>query len=225
MIRLGVAQYEPRIAQLDWNLEQLESVLRDATKKDIEVLVLPELANSGYVFQTIEELESSSEEIPSGPFSRRLRDWSKENRLVCSGVAQRSESGFFNSAVVFANGKHHATYDKIHLFSHEPEWFELGNKEPPVVEWNGHRFGVMICFDWAFPETARILALKGAQVILHPSNLVFQHCQNAMVTRSLENRIFSATSNRIGEERGVLFTGVSQITAPNGDLLLIILLI
>ncbi len=220
MIRIGVAQYEPRVTNLDWNLEQLDIILNEATEEKIDVLVLPELANSGYVFQSEEEVADSSEVIPSGSFCSRLCEWSQENRLVCSGIAQRGDSGIFNSAVAFADGNHLATYEKLHLFSQEIDWFIPGTMEPPVFEWRGHRYGVMICFDWAFPEVARILALKGAQVILHPSNLVFQYCQNAMVTRSLENRIFSATSNRIGEERGISFTGVSQITAPNGELLL-----
>jgi len=81
----------------------------------------------------------------------------------------------------------------------------------------------MICFDWIFPEAARVLALKGAEVICHPANLVLPWCQRAMVTRSIENRVFIVTANRIGGEkregRELKFTGGSQITSPVGELL------
>ena len=84
------------------------------------------------------------------------------------------------------------------------------------MEFKNAKFGVMICFDWAFPEIARVLTLKGSQVILHPSNLVLPYCQSAMVTRSLENSVFTATANRSGTERGVEFSGNSQITNTTG---------
>ena len=82
---------------------------------------------------------------------------------------------------------------------------------------------MMICFDWIFPEVSRVLALNGAQIIAHPANLVMPYCQQAMITRCIENRIFAVTANRIGvEKRGedeFRFTGGSQITSYNGDML------
>ena len=83
----------------------------------------------------------------------------------------------------------------------------------------------MICFDWIFPESARILALKGADIIAHPSNLVLPYCQDAMITRSIENGVFTVTTNRIGsEKRGgkkeLKFTGGSQVTGTKGEVLL-----
>jgi predicted amidohydrolase len=82
---------------------------------------------------------------------------------------------------------------------------------------------MMICFDWIYPESARALALKGAQLILHPSNLVMPYCPDAMITRCLENRVFAATANRIGEEErgGVKFSyiGTSEIVSFRGEIL------
>jgi 5-aminopentanamidase len=82
---------------------------------------------------------------------------------------------------------------------------------------------MMVCFDWFFPESARMLALKGAQVICHPSNLVLPYCQTAMVTRCLENRVFAVTCNRTGtEHRGgkvLHYTGASQVVDTGGNLL------
>ncbi len=114
-------------------------------------------------------------------------------------------------------------YRKLHLFSREKELFVPGDAEPPVVETPAGRVGLMICFDWFYPETARILALKRAQIIAHPSNLVLQYCQRAAFCRCLENAVFLVTANRIGREsragRELTFTGASQVVDPRGETL------
>ena len=201
------------------NMRKVESLLGSAKVNGVDVLVLPELANSGYVFNSRDEAIGLSEEVPAGPFSKLLQTFSKQDRLVVSGICEREGTNLYNSAAALGNGKLLATYHKVHLFNREGEWFLPGDKEPPVFEYGGFKFGLMICFDWAFPEMARVLTLKGAQVILHPANLVLPYCQNAMITRSVENRVFTATANRIGRERSMTFSGVSQVTSPRGEVL------
>ena len=208
---------EPQITSVEENIAKVKVLLEEAKENAVDVLVLPELCNSGYVFQSSDEANAFAEEIPQGPMSSELLAWSKEGRMVVAGICEKTGKGLHNSAGVFANGEHVTTYRKIHLFLNEKSWFQSGNDEPPVVEFNGNKFGVMICFDWIFPEIARVLALKGAQVILHPANLVLPYCQDAMITRSIENRVFTATANRIGTERDVGFSGHSQITSPKGQ--------
>jgi predicted amidohydrolase len=73
----------------------------------------------------------------------------------------------------------------------------------------------MICFDWFFPEVLRILALKGAQIVCHPSNLVLPFCQRTLLGVAVQNRVFVITANRVGTEHGVRFTGMSQIVSPD----------
>lgn len=220
MIRIGVGQTQPKIGDKAWNLEQTRRLLQAADEESVDVVVLPELLNSGYVFRSKNETSTLSEDIPTGPFSKLLRESSSKGRLIVSGICQKQGNLTYNSAAAFANGALLTTYQKLHLFDRESEWFASGNKEPPVVEFQGYRFGIMVCFDWAFPEVARILALKSAQVVLHPANLVLPYCQDAMRTRSIENRVFTATANRTGLERGVQFSGRSQVTSPKGDILL-----
>lgn len=220
MIRIGVGQTEPRIGDRAWNMERTRRLLQAADEESVDVVVLPELLNSGYVFHSKSEVVGLSEDIPNGPFSKLLQENSKKGRLIVSGIGQKQGTAVYNSAAAFANGKLLATYQKLHLFDHESDWFVPGNTEPPVMEFHGYRFGIMVCFDWAFPEVARILALKSAQVILHPANLVLPYCQDAMRTRSIENRVFTATANRTGLERGVQFSGMSQVTSPKGEVLL-----
>lgn len=220
MLRLAVAQIEICVGKPEENLSRSREALKLASDNSINILVLPELSNSGYMFDTKEEAKELSEEVPNGPFCEALSEWSEEGGLVVGGICEREGSHLYNSAAAFTKGKHLGTYRKMHLFDREPEWFQKGDAEPPVFRYDGYNLGVMICFDWVFPETARILALKGAHVILHPANLVLPYCQNSMVTRSLENHIFSATANRIGYERGLHFSGSSQIADPKGDILL-----
>jgi len=112
------------------------------------------------------------------------------------------------------------TYRKIHLYYKERLWFSPGNKPLRIYEVNKVKIGIMICFDWFFPETIRTLTLLGADIIAHPANLVLPYC---LTTHCLVNRVFAVTSNRIGNEvRGeddFKFTGGSQITSYNGDIL------
>ena len=220
MLRVAVAQMEPNVDDMAANLVNVKKILKIAGKEGVELLVLPELANSGYMFASRDEALARSEAIPNGSFSTILLEWSQEGRVVVAGICETKEGNLYNSAAIFADGEHLGTYHKIHLFDRENEWFLPGNEEPLVVEWKGHKIGVMVCFDWAFPEVARILALKRADIILHPANLVLPYCQNAMITRSIENRVFTATANRVGTERGVSFSGMSQITSPKGEVLL-----
>lgn len=220
IMRIAVGQMAPVIAEVDENLARVRDLLKEAERADVDALILPELCNSGYAFKHVSEVSASAEPIPEGCMSQELLAWSGGGRLVAAGICERTPEGFYNSAAVFGNGKHLATYRKIHLFLNEKDWFFPGQDEPPVVEFRGHRFGIMVCFDWAFPEVARILALNGAQIILHPSNLVLPYCQDAMVTRSIENRVFTVTANRTGTERGLTFSGVSQIIDIKGNRLI-----
>lgn len=220
---LSVAQSHFDLGVPTANLEHLRFLLDEAARQSAEVLVLPELASSGYMFQSADEAAAAAEEIPNGPASRLLAQWSQGSRsqgdrLVVCGICERAPEGLFNSAAVFAGGLHLLTYRKLHLFNTEKSVFLPGSQPPPVFEFQGARFGLMICFDWFFPEVTRGLALQGAQVILHPANLVLPYCQSAMITRSIENRVFTATANRNGSERGVAFSGMSQVTGPKGEL-------
>lgn len=114
-------------------------------------------------------------------------------------------------------------YRKLHLFNAEKKYFDEGDIPLQVNIVNDVKIGMLICFDWVFPETIRALTLQGAEVIAHPSNLVLTFCQEAMITRCLENRVFAVTTNRFGSDKRQLgelkFTGKSQIVGPGGVLI------
>ncbi len=169
-----------------------------------DLLVLPELFNTGYLITSKEEIRALAEEVPGGRTTQRLAALAKRSGVhLVAGMAERSGDRIFNAAVLISPSGHVATYRKVHLFFEEKLWFDPGDGEFPVYDIGLCRVGMMVCFDWFFPESARMLALKGAQVICHPSNLVLPYCQTAMVTRCLENRVFAVTCNRTGtEQRG-----------------------
>jgi beta-ureidopropionase len=219
MTRVGVAQADFHVPDTAYNQGLIRRLLDEADRQSVDILVLPDLASSGYVFADASEARQAAETVPGGPVCHDLAEWSKAGRLLTCGICEADGDKLYNSAVVFADGELAGVYRKAHLFMNEQHIFTAGDAEPPVIHWRGCRVGVMICYDWAFPEMARVLALQEAQIILHPSNLVLPYGQQAMVTRSIENRVFTATANRFGNERGVPFSGCSQITSPVGKLL------
>jgi len=220
--RVSVLQYEPRLLEPQANLQQLLSMLSEL---ETDLVVLPELALSGYVFASRDEVEEVSESIPDGACFQALRELS-ENRdfSLVYGFAEKTGDRYYNSsALLNPDGSYHV-YRKTHLFNREKLFFTPGDTGFQVFPAKMNvPVGMMICFDWQFPEAARTLALRGARIICHPSNLVLPWCQQAMITRSLENRVFSITSNRVGTERNgdleETFTGASQILSTKGEIL------
>jgi len=136
---------------------------------------------------------------------------------------QQPRATYYNSAALVGPEGIVGLYRKVHLYNREHLFFAPGNLGFPVFELPFGKVGIMICYDWIYPESARSLALGGAQLIAHPSNLVMPYCPDAMVTRCLENRVFAVTADRVGEEDrgGVRFRyiGNSEIVSPRGEIL------
>jgi 5-aminopentanamidase len=221
-MRIGVYQNNPEFGQVEKNVRQALTEL-ECVKADL--VVMPELFNTGYQFVSRSEAFELAEEVPSGRTCMALTDlaFSKKMNLVF-GIAERDGDRLFNSAAVIGPEGFTGRYRKSHLFYEEKYFFEPGDTGFKVFDTGIARLGVMICFDWWFPEAARILALMGADIICHPANLVLYGCHRAMVTRSLENGVFSVTANRIGSEaRGgkdpLVFMGESQILDNRGNIL------
>jgi len=219
-VKVAVYQFEPQRGDKSVNLKNIADALSGYS--DVDLWILPELATTGYLFDSFEALQSRAEHIPGGITCKFVQSIThKLNCALILGLAEKQGNRVFNSAVIYDCGNYLGSYRKIHLFDREKRLFTAGKQEPPVFLIQGARIGIMICFDWFFPETARTLALKGAQLIAHPANLVLPYCPEAMITRSIENRVFTVTANRTGGERSedgtaLTFTGSSQIIDPVG---------
>ncbi|MEO8664392.1 MAG: nitrilase-related carbon-nitrogen hydrolase [Ignavibacteria bacterium] len=225
-MKAGYLQFKPEFGKPEDNIARINKLL---SGEKFDLLVLPELANSGYLFTVKGELGKFSEEIGDGRFCNSLKKiCSDKGSFIVSGICERDGNNFYNSSVLVCPDGKIFSYRKIHLFDEEKLWFNPGDRAPETFEIRSERFGkvrigMMICFDWIFPETARTLALKGAQIICHPSNLVMSYCQRAMFTRAVENQVFTITANRTGKdvkgERELAFTGESVIVSPKGEYL------
>jgi predicted amidohydrolase len=186
--------------------------------------VLPEFALTGYDFVDVAEARQHAEKAPGGKSTSWLQSLAEKHQAVfVMGLPEISSGRLFNTAIAVGPKGFIGRYRKLHLFDREKELFEPGDEWLQVFDIGGVKIGMMICIDWIFPETARTLALRGAQIICHPSNLMLPYCQKAMFARSVENGVFTITANRIGTEthagRSLTFTGQSQILNPQGETL------
>lgn len=213
--RLGVVQNSPRFLKAP---ENLKACFEEMDRQAADLWVLPEFFAAGYNFKTKAEARKCAE-TENGPLVSLLKAYSVRNGCaIVAGFPEKAGEKLYNSAVLVDGGKSRV-YRKTHLFGGEKKFFTPGTTGFWVEKVKGVKVGPMICFDWFFPESARTLALLGAEIIAHPSNLVLPWAPEGMKIRSLENRVFSATANRVGVERGLRYIGQSQICSPNGSLL------
>jgi 5-aminopentanamidase len=232
-MRIGLLQFAPR----QWDVRaNLDHIARALSGVHADLIVLPELCTTGYLFPSRSEVARLSEPVPAGPTCEAMAALSRDAKTaIVWGMPEAAGDRIFNSAVmVTPHGRFHV-YRKAHLFVDEKDLFDRGDSPFPVFELpavirhsdfeqrTSTKVGLLVCFDHFFPEAARSLALRGAQIICHPSNLVLEYAQTNSVTRAVENHVFWILANRTGSEtlgeKTLAFNGRSQIVAPDGRLL------
>ncbi|TGG89270.1 nitrilase-related carbon-nitrogen hydrolase [Geotoga petraea] len=222
-MRVSLVQFRPELFQIKSNVEKALKMVND-TEEDL--IVLPEMAFTGYAYTDKEEVEKTSETAgeDSAYSINTVRDFAvKKNKNIVFGFNEKYNNEYYNSSIFIKSDGSYSIYRKIHLFNREKLFFTPGENGFFVEDFKGYKVGMAICFDWIFPESFRTLNVLGAELIVHPSNLVLPYCQEANKIRSLENRLFIATSNRWGVEKNknieYEFTGMSQITDPKGNII------
>ena len=219
-MEIGFIQFQPHLANVSKTILDLENLIDAADSSDL--IVLPELCNSGYNFENYQMAWDTSEEISQSPFIEFLVSKASEHNLfIASGFNERDKDLLYNSAVLVGPKGVVGKYRKLHLFMNEKDFFAPGNVGLPIFDIGICKIGMLVCFDWIYPEVWRILTLKGADIICHPSNLVLPGlAQRGIPIHALINRIYIITANRIGQERDLKFTRLSTIADPKGDVLL-----
>ncbi|HSW61277.1 MAG TPA: nitrilase-related carbon-nitrogen hydrolase [bacterium] len=221
-MKVAIIQNNPVWGEKKSNINDLIKLME---KERADIYILPEMAYTGYQITSKEEAENLADTIDSENISRFV-NWSKDNNsAVILGFPEKAPDGhIYNSSVMITPEGELHIYRKTHLFYKEKLFFSPGNTGFNVFEWRGVKVGLAICFDWYFSESFRTLALIGADIIAHCSNLVMPHCQTVDYARAIENRVFIATANRTGSEardgEKLTFTGQSVLVSPKGEYLI-----
>ncbi len=218
VLRVGFLQFTPTFGDPTGSMRTIRDAIQD--KHQFDLLVLPELAGSGYNFSSMEEAYACSEIPGESDYIEFIRELAAEkNAAIVTGFNERDGNRLFNTAFLIDPGGIVGKYRKSHLFMNEKDYFQPGDTGFQVFEWKGARIGILICFDYVFPETWRVLGLKKADVVAHPSNLVMQYAQKVVPAQGISNRFYIVTANRTGREKDLEFTGRSFISDPEGDIL------
>jgi len=218
-MKIGFVQFAPVLGDPQATMGSISRLLGLGDGADL--LVLPELCNSGYNFASAEQAWAASEPIADSVFLRHLHSLCRRYGChIVSGFNERDGDRLYNSAVLIGPRGYVGRYRKLHLFMNEKDFFAPGDAGLPVFDIGLCTLGMLVCFDWLFPEVWRILALRGADVICHPSSLVLPGlAQRAVPIYALVNRVYVVTANRIGSEGTLTFTGMSTIADPRGQVL------
>lgn len=229
-VRVAVVQFDPQVGMqnLPTNLETSLSLARQAARNGANLIVLPELANTGYLFANRQEAYQHAESIDDGPTVRAWVDFAQQNQVyLVAGVAEQDGTQLFDTAVLLGPDGLIGKYRKAHLWNKEKLWFSPGNLGFPVFETPIGRIGLMICWDLWFPEVPRLLSLQGADIICSVNNWVWTppplfdaagKCMASYLTMTAAhvNNVFIAAANRIGQEQGERYLGCSLIVGTNG---------
>jgi len=200
-LKLAVVQFTPQFGEKEKNLLRMRQLVEDTAA---DIIVFPELCTTGYFFLSREEVAETAE-TATGQSSAFFQDMARnKNAVVVAGFAERHQKHLYNAClVVVPEAKKPYVYRKTHLFYKEKECFDPGNTGFFVVTDNQRdvTIGPMVCYDWRFPESARVLTLLGADLIVCPANLITEAWRRVMPARAIENHVYLAVANRAGLEK------------------------
>jgi predicted amidohydrolase len=219
-VRVTCVQMAPRVGEYEANQA---AVIEAVASAAADVVVLPELVTSGYVFESVEEARGVARPAPVA-----LAPWisaaAAAGCVVAGGFAELDGDALYNSGAVVDGSGVLAVYRKLHLWDREQLFFTAGSSLPPVVDTAAGRLAMCICYDLEFPEVVRGLALRGAELVCAPTNWPDEGRPDGerpmevvrVMAAASSNRVFIAAADRCGSERGVDWVGGSAIIAPSG---------
>jgi len=218
MLRTAQIQFDPQVGELSKNFQTVEKLLTETG--DARLVILPELANSGYNFYDRENALSMALKVEKSDYVEMLVENAKnQNQFIVSGFHEMDKGELYNTSLFISPKGRIGKYRKIHLFMNEKQIFSKGNLGLPVFEMDSFKLGMLICFDYLFPEIWRIMALRGADIIAHPSNLVTYKAFKVVPAQAVINRYYIFTTNRIGTERDISFSGRTFAVDQEGDVI------
>jgi predicted amidohydrolase len=222
--KIAGVQMDCRFGDKRTNLDTIRAKLHEAASSGARLVVFPECALTGYAFESKEEALPHAEPIPGPTTVTVAADCRKLGVWAVFGLLERGGAGnLFNACAPIGLDGVAGSYRKIHLPILGVDRFATPGDRPFAVhDLGGLRMGINICYDGSFPESARVLTLLGADLVVLPTNWPTGAASTArylMPARALENHIYYAGVNRVGEERGFRFIGQSRIVDCSGELL------
>lgn len=219
-VRVAVVQNAPRLGDVEGNLAACVAQLDRAAAAGSDLVVFPECALSGYMLSDEQSARNCADRIP-GRLTGTLGAACQRMGLHCVvGMLETEGSTLYNTAVLIGPEGVIGRYRKSHIACIGVDRFTApGNESYEVFDTPVGRIGLQICYDWRFPEITRVLALEGAEMIIHPTNSPVPAREIAEYitrARAAENAVFFVTANRCGSESGTAFFGWSQIVDPLG---------
>jgi len=218
-MKVAAIQMDVKILKKEQNLSAILAHLETAGRAGAKLVIFPECALTGYCFVNHEEAAPVAEEVPGPSTGRILAAARALDSTVVVGLLERAGDEIFNAAAVVTPHGILGTYRKLHLPCLGIDWHvALGDTPFPVFATPHAKVGISICYDCSFPESGRVLKLKGAQILAIPTNwpLGSDSWQHTPPVRATENHMYVMACDRVGEERGFRFAGHSQIVDCNG---------
>ncbi len=225
MVKVAVAQAHLQVGDVPGNILETVRLINEATEKGAQIVVLPELSNTGYIFESIEELRKMLKD------DNCLEVWQKESKekqiIIVAGFAQEINNKFYNQSVIIEDGEIKTIYSKVHLFNTEKNYFEEGNKNPEVVKTKHGKLSTIICYDLEIPEFVRYVTEKGCELLCVPLNWPtgsFNKPEKEVrpmelikaMSMAATFRIWIALSDRCGTERNIEWLQASSIINIDG---------
>lgn len=223
MIKVAVAQTDPKIARKQDNLERCLQLLQTAALEGAKLVAYPECSLTGYCFSSLKEALPETESVPGASTEEFVSSCRKLGTYAIFGLLEEDDGRYFNTAVLVGPEGYIGKYRKTHMPCLGIDRFLApGDLEYKVYQTELGVIGMVICYDLRFPEITRVLALQGAQIIAHITNLppaATAYPDFIDRARACENRLYLLSADRVGEERGMNFLGRSQIDDFTGTVL------
>ena len=235
-VRVAAAQIESQPCKPEQNLDRIERMVDRAGRRKVQMMCFPEMAVSGFDYEKrLRAIYDRSEPVPDGPSTQRLIDLARaRDMILLAGISEKGDGELrHNTCVIVGPDGYIGKYRKVHMNSER--WLYCESSTFPVFDTPFGRIGVSICFDNTFCECARILAIKGAEILFAP------HCYGALANpagkplsrqvrqwrdqnpmkflqaRANDNKLFAVFSNMFGGRHN--YIGASCVLGPRGDLL------
>jgi predicted amidohydrolase len=223
-IKIAAVQIEPKLMKTGDNLRSIRHATQKAADNHADLIVFPECSLTGYIFSSRQEALPFAETIP-GPSAEKLVHLCQELKVyVIFGLLEEDKDRLFNATAFIGPQGLIRKYRKNHLpFLGVDRFVDIGDQPFRVHRTPIGNIGMHICYDIAFPESSRVMALLGADILVLPTNFPQGRGEKfstyIVSARAIENRVHVVSANRVGRERGVSFGGLSKIVGASGEIL------